>query len=516
MKKYIYLEPDESITSVIKKIKASKIGEINLVIPANSLIFNDKDLTALKSTYQGKKIITLYSNDEKGLALAKKVGLQIADDNAMSPTSSEQNIKIKNNNPIKIVYKKKNESLTKKKSIPKPDSEADEEKNNISIVKQPSNQRPAPNLFNKVLFGSLSVISIIIIIFVVLLVVPTTNITITTQAKSIPFAAIVTLDSKQKSPDIINNILPAQVINLEEQISQEARATGSTNNGTKASGIITVYNKTSSPLPLMGGTRFVNKDNILFRSQGSVNINPNSSSDVTVEADIIGTKGNIGPSSFTLPALPGSESIIFGESKQSMSGGSDQISYNITNDDLKFSTDEIRKKLYEKALSDLKNKLPKDKNYISPSIESIQVNATPDHVEGDQVEIFNIIAKANIPFMVYDKNQLKELMDSNLSRNLSKDRVFVNDEIDSFNIKIETADFNNTTAKIGVSTNAINIPIYNEEMIKSNISGKTSEEVKSYFLNYPEIQHIDINFWPDWSKRVSKIPSRVSLKIIWQ
>jgi hypothetical protein len=347
-----------------------------------------------------------------------------------------------------------------------------------------------------------------------LLVVPSTDVKITTQVDSAPFNQVVKLDTNQKNIDFINNIIPAQSITIEEEIKQEARATGQTNQGEKASGKITVYNQSSAEIPLVANTRFSSPDGIIYRSSNSVNIPAGGSSDVFVTCDQLGTIGNIGPSKFTLPALSGA-SYIYGQSSSSMSGGTDDILYTISDEDVKFSEDEIKQKIYDQAVKDLLNKLPTNKKYFSNDYKQIILEATADKQIGDEVSIFNIIAKSKITFLVYDEKDLKDLIANSLSKTLAKERVFVNNGLEELSSETVNTKIDEGKAELKITTTALSAPIYNTDVIKKEISGKTAEQVKEYFLQYPEIQQIDIKFWPDWVKRVSSIPSRVYIDISW-
>ncbi|MBU0647863.1 baseplate J/gp47 family protein, partial [Patescibacteria group bacterium] len=406
---------------------------------------------------------------------------------------------------IKIIYKKKATAPKSQKLISK----------KPAVSKATKDQKP-PSLMSQIIFGTLSVVSIIIIIFVVLLVLPQTTISITTQATEVPLDTTITLDSGQSGIDYINNTIPTQIITLEEEVVQEERATGEINQGQAASGTITVHNQTESALPLVSKTRFQSESGLIYRSSNSANIQPGGSADVFVVADDIGDKGNIGPSNFTLPALPGSQNIIYGRSSSSMSGGTDDITYVISEEDVQFSQSEISEKLFQKALDDISAKIPQGKNYIAPGISTLNISTHLDHQVGDQVENFNIIAEADLSFLVYEQRDLEELVNKNLTKLISAKQTVVTDENLEYNTTILEFDIANGYALINLTTTATITPAYDTETIKNQLAGKSKEEVKEFFLDYQEIQQIDIKFWPDWVKRVSKIPSRISIEIIWK
>lgn len=512
MKKYLYLEPDEKIDSIINKVKKEKGKNINLVVPANSELFESKNIKIFKEkTDSLKKKIVIHSNNQEGIQLVHKNGLEVNNPPAETKqTTTKKDIsksgQEKSSKSIKIVYKKP----TKKAPPPKKAKSAAQKDNK----KEPTTKEPTT--ISQIIFAAISVVSIIIIILVMLYVLPQTTIAVTTQSNKIPLENNITFDTGQENVDFINNILPAQLINIEEEIVHEERATGEINEGEKARGTITVYNKSGSALPLVGNTRFSTSNGIVFRSTNSVNVPSGGSANVSVVADQIGEEGNIGPSHFTLPALPGTGSIIYGESASAMTGGTNQITYVISEADLQFSTDEVKEKLYEQATADIEDKLPQDRKYIAPDIDSITISTEANHQVGDQIDTFTITAKASYPFLVYEEKDLQELIEQNLSKLVSQDRSIVSEESQEYSLIISGYDSQTGQATADITTQAVTTPTYNVDLMKKDLAGMSREEVKEYFLQYPEIQQIDITFWPDWVKRVSKIPSRINIEVIWK
>ncbi len=502
MSKTIFLQPEDKSPEAIKKINHTKSKSIDLAIPETSAIFNEKELKNLFEFISKKNIsITLISNDNTGLQIAQKIGLPI------KSTNPQVTINSKPSNKIKIIYKKgksKTKDIVVKKNT-----------NTSPQKKEKEVKKVKPSFLSQLLFGFLTILSIIVIITVFLIIVPTTKISITTQVDSIPVNYSFTLDTEQKNVDFINGVIPSQSITIDEELTQESRATGEKNDGTPASGTITVYNQSQSELPLVGNTRFLSTGGVLFRSTNAVNVPAGGSANVTVVADEAGSQGNISPSKFTLPALPDSGSYFYGQSSANMTGGADNIIYYLSDTDIHYSTDEIRQSLYNMAINDLINKLPAGRKYISPDIQDIQIETSTDAKVGDQVDTFNIKAKTTVTFIVYDDKDLTQLTTNNLSKQISKERVFVSNGIDDMSVTVKEIDVNDGFAKLDISTNALSAPLYNTDIIKSEISGKSKEQVKEYFLQYPEIQQIDIEFWPDWVKRVSNIPSRIYIDIVW-
>ena len=120
---------------------------------------------------------------------------------------------------------------------------------------------------------------------------------------------------------------------LQNQMSKEPWIEES---GTKASGIITVFNEYSSDSQrLVASTRFLSSSGKIFRAIEDIYI-PGmktdgdevipGSIDAEVMANYLGTEYNISPSDFTIPGFKGTPKYdgFYGKSDTSMSGGSNE------------------------------------------------------------------------------------------------------------------------------------------------------------------------------------------------
>ncbi len=108
---------------------------------------------------------------------------------------------------------------------------------------------------------------------------------------------------------------------LEDTFQTSGQAAASPN--AKAKGIITIVNTTSKSYTFVATTRFLTKDNVLFRMDKATVIPANGSVQTAVTADKPGPSGDIGPTEFTIPGLSQNlQPLIYGKSESAMTGGS--------------------------------------------------------------------------------------------------------------------------------------------------------------------------------------------------
>ena len=104
--------------------------------------------------------------------------------------------------------------------------------------------------------------------------------------------------------------------------------------GTRAHGIITVYNQYSpEPQLIIASTRFESPDGKMFRTQEKIMVPGAQSNDVrtipgTIDVEVMtdyhGAEYNIGPSNFAIPGFEGTDKykLFYGLSNAAMTGGS--------------------------------------------------------------------------------------------------------------------------------------------------------------------------------------------------
>ncbi|MBX4211403.1 MAG: baseplate J/gp47 family protein, partial [Candidatus Yanofskybacteria bacterium] len=97
--------------------------------------------------------------------------------------------------------------------------------------------------------------------------------------------------------------LPGQVFNVQKNVKQSFKATGTKDVAQKARGKLTVENKMSSVQTLIATTRFESASGMVFRTLRAVNVPVNGTIEVEVIADKAGKDYNLAPTTFTLPAF---------------------------------------------------------------------------------------------------------------------------------------------------------------------------------------------------------------------
>ena len=122
--------------------------------------------------------------------------------------------------------------------------------------------------------------------------------------------------------------LPFGVVVVEKTATNSVESESTENVTQSAQGTITVTNAQEASQALIKNTRFETPEGLIFRIKDSISVPPQKngtpgSLTVTVYADEAGERHNVGPTTFTLPGLKGSDTYtkVTARSSESMQGG---------------------------------------------------------------------------------------------------------------------------------------------------------------------------------------------------
>lgn len=200
--------------------------------------------------------------------------------------------------------------------------------------------------------------------------VPETPSAPTTPA-NVSVVFVVTSAAKK---DDTGSPLTSRIIETDVKETASFPATGEGASTTaKSSGKATIVNTTSRPYTFVKTTRLLSKSGVLFRMTTTTSIPAKGSVVVEVVADQPGAKGDIGPTTFTVPGLAlAVQKDVFAKSDAAMTGG-DGKAKSVTEDDI------------AKAKTALVEKAKKEADANFASIASDGEKLVPDLVTASEL-----------------------------------------------------------------------------------------------------------------------------------
>jgi len=565
MKKVIYIEIDEEITSIYDRMRRVKQKEIYLVVPRKSILFQSVvNLKILNSKLKddGKKLV-LITTDHMGKHLAEQIGIpvysQIDVEEIKAPQEDSPQMRIE---PIQarrnVVLKDLPQRFKEKKitigEMIKEFRAQDKKgkKNSGDTFSTFSFVRP-----NRKLLALILIVSIGLFMLISYIAFPGATVYIKPKFDNINHSVNVTLADKRKNQNLLGQNKP-HVIASEEvvTVTKQTKVFNTTSkifNGTNAVGQIKIINTSDEEWPLKDKTRFQTEEGIIFRIQKSVTI-PAVSEDeegntvlgeflVDVIADPfdiydhpVGDRGNIGPAKFIIPGLSKySQDLIWGESSEPMTGGVTSFDKVVMEEDIEAAKKQIEDNLILMARDDLRayieemNKLNHtnlvlldDRRYLQTELQDLRIS---EDLEGSQKEKFEIFAKIKAEGVAYDFDQLFAILKKELKTRTHPDMRIRDDSINPDTITYEVIDEDEDLGQIKITATIQGIEEYVIEpeleaglrfsnKLKEKVLGLPVDEATNYINNLTEVDEVQIKVWPIWLSNMPRIPDNIDVKLM--
>ncbi|MCA9365084.1 MAG: hypothetical protein KC736_04280 [Candidatus Moranbacteria bacterium] len=350
------------------------------------------------------------------------------------------------------------------------------------------------------------------------------TVAVVTQPKEINVTTPLSADTAN---EITAPIIKAHVIEVSAKATGEAQTTGEKNiSDKKARGSVIIYNEYSQEAqPLVATTRLLTEDGKLFRLVETVSVpgikivneqKQPGAIEVEVIADQSGKEFNVGPGTFSIPGLDGTqrEEKIYAKSTRPMIGGGEESGTikTVSEKDIESAKENAEKELQEALISEASQKINSDETLIKETITLMvtEENTTPSREVIAQKVEHTISASAK--FFVIQSNDITKIIEQKAEKDAIKLSGEVAMEI-SYN-KIQT-NAQNTGFSGEVKAKITYTPNINTQKFQQDIAGKTREEIgKLLEKEYQNIEKIEMRIWPPFNqKTLPKNPEKIVIEI---
>ena len=406
----IYLEADEEITAATSRMLASSSKEVRIVVPKRSTLLQsvvNQKLLKRAADNAGKSLI-LVTADRTASHLAAQVGLPVASSvkaEAAVPEATEAPQEDNSDIIETAAEAAAVATVAKAAASPKPAyatpmMKSEPKVNNPFAPSEEVAQAPAPvasakpgkapkpakakksrnvpdfnSLPKKVLIGVGAALTVILLMFAQYYF-KKADVTLFAAGQLVDVNTNFKVDTNADSVSVTSATLPGRKYEVSKEVSDSTPATGTKDAGTKASGTMSVKNRTGVSQTLVAGTRFTASGKV-FKSTGDVNVpgaqvNGNGdivpgSANVGVEAEANGDSYNLAPTQYTIPALAADkQSKIYGVGSQ-MSGGTTKNIKVVSQADIDKAKTQAMDKSKDEATKELEAKvksLERDKELL--------------------------------------------------------------------------------------------------------------------------------------------------------
>jgi hypothetical protein len=564
MKKVIYIEIDEEITSIYDRVKRVKQKDIYLVVPRKAILFQSiVNLRILNSKLQDdSKRLILVTTDRIGRHLAEQIGipaysnLEIEEVKAKSSETPQMRIEpiqarrneVLKDLPRRVMEKKITigELIREFRDKNKKNKKSKDDSGGYHFV------RPNRKFLFFIVF-----ISIILFGLISYIALPGATVYIKPKFDTITHTVNVVMADKRKNQNLLSQNKPHVVASEEvETVTKQTKVFNTTSkrfDGTNAKGFITIYNTSDEEWPLKKETRFKTEEGLIFRIKEGIFVPPATTDEAgdevpgtyraSVEADPfdiyddpIGDRGNIGPTEFTIPGLSEyNQQLLWGESTESMAGGVTKFQKVVMEEDIEAAKRQIEDNLILMATEDLRsyieevNKLNHtnlvlldDPRYLQTELQELKIS---DDLEGSPRDKFEVFAKIQARGLAYDFDQLFSILKKELKTRAHPDMRVRDDSIRPESVSFEAVEEDPDLGQIKITATIKGIQEY---VIDSSLQAglRFANKIKERILNLPvdeaigvvgnmsEVDDVEIKVWPLWLSKIPRISDNIEVKLM--
>lgn len=540
-KEVIYVDIDDEITGIIDKVRESDKKIVALVLPKRATalqsIVNMKLLKRISD--DANKNLVLITSEAGLLPIAGAVGLYVAKTLNSKPAipkppkinnsavtvdgddMEEPEPSLDPNVPIGVLAG----------SMAAQDDEDTLEVDNTEDAAPVKATAPKDKKSRKLKvpnferFRLLLVFGVLLLVFLIAGIVyaavymPKAKITIKTEVSKIATSKVMTVSTAQKQLDIANTLVPAVSKSINKTDSEKVPATGQKDNGTKATGSVSLKNctKADGSVPVAAGTG-VSSSNLTFITQEAVTLPASTFSgggtctttavDVDVTAQNAGDKYNLSEGrTYTVAGYSSIQAV-----GKAMSGGTSMIIKVVSENDIASAKQKLADRANNKATSELQDLFKADDLVgLNDTIiaETPVISSTPN--VGDEASEVTVKSTVKYTMLGVQEEYVRQIIVANVSKSIDpKKQVIIDDGVNKATYSLKDKK-SNTEFLITLTAESIAGPDLNEAAIKKEIAGKKRGETQSIIQSRPGIKDVTVEFSPFW---VSKTPSNTNKTVI--
>lgn len=346
---------------------------------------------------------------------------------------------------------------------------------------------------------------------------PRADINIWPKVEVLSFQQEVTADEAVDLTDIGESVVPAKLFEISKTLSEEFPATGNATDEGKASGTITVYNKSDpvTSVTLKAGTHFLSDSGKLFRASEKIivpagkksggKVTPGSAT-VKVEAVEGGDAYNIPPSDFSVPGLKGTSYYysVYASSASAMSGGFAGKIKKVTPEDIQNAKESLEEKVKSEASSGLRAQISEDYILLDDAISSKLTNSESKTKSGTVADSFEYEASVDVSALAFKKSDIEEYAKKYIISQMPEGMTILDTSLKT-SYSAVSADMGKKKIVIKLDFSAGIYKSVDKNSISLSLSGKNISQINETISGImgDQLSKVDIKLWPFW---VSKAP----------
>jgi len=341
----------------------------------------------------------------------------------------------------------------------------------------------------------------------------------------------VTLDPEISQSDPEKLLLKASTLTKRVSGSDSTLVTGVQEVGEKATGTVTLFNKTDSVRSFSAGTQLKAGSVVFTLDEGvevaSASVNQDTGgesetrvfgkADAKVTATEIGTTGNIAKD-VELQVSDFASSSYTAVAKEAFTGGSSREVRVVSEKDRTTLLADLKKSLLEQAADDFKAE-SSNGTFIVPTGETSVVTSKYDAATGDEADSLSLELTLDVLAVSYAKQDLKPLAEAVLTTELPTGYTLANQEPEILSSPREQdldeseGDAAISAVQVDLNIAALAVPDVDLGQLALQIAGTTQQEAEGLLSQKAEIAEAKVSLFPWFARIISPTLPKDAQKI---
>ncbi|PIR59799.1 MAG: hypothetical protein COU68_03720, partial [Candidatus Pacebacteria bacterium CG10_big_fil_rev_8_21_14_0_10_45_6] len=351
---------------------------------------------------------------------------------------------------------------------------------------------------------------------------------LTPESKTISQEMELSLDASIAASDPEARVIKAEQFAAEFTSSQTTESSGVALVGEKASGTVTIFNKTQEEKAFAAGTKFSTNELVFTLDEdttvpaATVNSSGNETSVITsgkktatITAAAIGAESNLAKDTeMTIESFASSSYVATGE--QDFTGGASREVRVVSNTDIELLVSDAKKDILAQAEQQFSEKSGSGLHFLPPQQLEI-VSSTTTSKEGTETDSVTATIVASVKTLTYKTEDLLPIATAALQSEIPEGFVLKDQEPEILSTANEEADLSKKiTLDVNISAQAI--AQFDKEELRSKILGESFEAAKNILVANSKIHTATIELRPAglaviWH-RVPRHADRVTMEIL--
>lgn len=309
------------------------------------------------------------------------------------------------------------------------------------------------------------------------------------------------------------SVIPGAAFVREVQIDGTIPVVSTQVVGEKASGVVTIVNRTTEEQPIKEQSRLVTGDGVLFYMQRHAIVAPNGTATVEVEAAEPGETGNIDSGRLTFAALDDSAaSILYAEVNRPLTGGSGQQVKIVQEEDLAKTREAAGNAARQSAEEEIRDQLPKGWSLLEESWTFGSEQLTTTAEIGQQIDTIAYNGTMVVRVMGFEEAELERRLTAALEERLDQDYMLFPGPI-SFTKSVSSIDWEKEEAALTVRVSHTTVPDFSLDTLKEKVAGRPQAEAEGYLQGLRGVESATVNLSPFWVRSIPSIDRRIQLDL---